>query len=219
VSYWTGTSSQSGEPAFYWDSSNDELRLDGEMAIFYGQTPRYGDYANYCLETSCTGANSTIIENREIEGAGFGANHNSAMIWSPADGNLLLGFVDEDNQTIVAGIDGAGVSFDSSDGRAKRNIQPMDGVTALSQVQDLQGVTYQYNRTEEEYEKGGDWLDQRYMGFIAQEVQDVAPELVLEGNDRLYLYSNKFAPLLVEAIKELSLRVELLEDQLDACQP
>ena len=89
----------------------------------------------------------------------------------------------------------------SSDARLKENLTPLTG--ALDKVKALTG--YNYNRI------GSDVL---HMGVVAQEVQKVAPELVLEDSEGILSvsYQNMVA-LLIEAIKEQSIKIASLEEQ------
>jgi len=99
----------------------------------------------------------------------------------------------------------SGTMTSSSDKRLKKDIEPI--VNALSKVQKLNGVTFQY--TDEN-------IKNRATGLIAQDVREVLPEAVLE-NEEGYLalgYGNMVG-LLVESIKELTARIETLEKQLE----
>jgi|GEM_PF-5292124 hypothetical protein len=82
----------------------------------------------------------------------------------------------------------------SSDIRLKKNIDSILGLDALNKVLNLQAKTYQW--------KEGD--EGRHIGYIAQEVEKVVPELVVEGSNgyKAVSYSG-FVPLLSEAIKEV----------------
>jgi len=90
-----------------------------------------------------------------------------------------------------------------SDNRIKENIEPI--TNALGKVQQLNGVTF--NRT--------DLSDKtkRYAGLIAQDIEKVLPEAV-EGDALKRVDYNATIGLLVEAIKELTDKVETLELQL-----
>ena len=97
------------------------------------------------------------------------------------------------------------VAFGSpSDISLKENIKPIE--SALDKVEKLQGVTF-------------DWKEQDItnlkedIGFIAQDVQKVLPELVRENKDgKLSLRHQGIIPVLLEAIKELSNKVKALEN-------
>lgn len=79
-----------------------------------------------------------------------------------------------------------------SDRSLKRNIVAMDGAAALSTICQLQGVHYTMD-------------GEPTVGFIAQEVQKVLPEVVAEApNGLLAVEYTRIIPLLVEAVKELA---------------
>lgn len=89
-----------------------------------------------------------------------------------------------------------------SDMRLKVNIHPLTG--ALEIVKSINGVSYE-------------WKDsgKKGIGVIAQEMQAVLPELVMEGNDgTLSVAYGNLTAVLIEAIKELSARVEELEKRI-----
>ncbi|MCR9157060.1 MAG: tail fiber domain-containing protein [Rhodobacteraceae bacterium] len=86
----------------------------------------------------------------------------------------------------------------SSDARLKSNIVPI--TEALAKVQALTGVTFTIAGS-----------DARQMGLIAQEVQSVAPEAVVEAEGVLRLAYGNLVGLLVEAIKDLAQEVDQLK--------
>ena len=93
-----------------------------------------------------------------------------------------------------------------SDISLKENIKPIEN--ALDKVEKLQGVTFDWK------EKQEDILDiKEDIGFIAQDVQKVLPELVKENdNGKLSLRHQGIVPVLLEAIKELSNKIKVLEN-------
>lgn len=86
----------------------------------------------------------------------------------------------------------------SSDRRLKSDIAPIEA--ALSKIRRLSGVTYRMAGS-----------DAREMGLIAQEVQEVAPEAVVEAEGLLRLAYGNLIGLLVEAIKDLAIQVDQLK--------
>lgn len=86
----------------------------------------------------------------------------------------------------------------SSDARLKSDIAPIPD--ALAKVLALTGVTFSM--------AGG---ETRQMGLIAQEVQAVAPEAVVEAEGILRLAYGNLVGLLVEAIKDLATQVDQLK--------
>ena len=101
-----------------------------------------------------------------------------------------------------------------SDKRLKENIKPIE--SALDKVSKLQGVTFDWKEKEKEYDQFGkpkklqEWKND--IGFIAQDVQKVIPELVRENEDgMLSMRHQGIAPILLEAIKELKAEIEELK--------
>ena len=87
-----------------------------------------------------------------------------------------------------------------SDARLKHDVKTLDN--ALDTVQQLRGVSYKWNRD-----------NSTGIGFIAQEVEAVCPELVLDGAHKSIAYGNVTA-ILVEVVKELRAEVEQLRAEL-----
>ena len=93
-----------------------------------------------------------------------------------------------------------------SDKRLKENIKPIE--SALDKVSKLQGVTFDWK------EEGITNLKED-IGFIAQDVQKVIPELVRENEGgMLSMRHQGIAPILLEAIKELKAEIEELKKQI-----
>ena len=98
------------------------------------------------------------------------------------------------------------IAFYTSDQRLKDNIKPIDD--PLAKVLSISGNTYSWNEN-----SGKEGTD---VGVIAQEILEVLPEAVTtRENGYLAVRYEKLVPLLVEAIKELSQKVESLENKLN----
>jgi len=107
------------------------------------------------------------------------------------------------------------VAYFSSDRRLKNNILKIQ--SPLEKISKINGVTFNWNENQNTYPVG-----KSDVGVIAQEVEEVLPELI-ETRDTGYLAVKyeKLTPLLIEAIKELSTenqelkaRLELIESKL-----
>jgi hypothetical protein len=92
----------------------------------------------------------------------------------------------------------------SSDKRFKTDIRPL--THSLSKVLDIQGVNYKW-KVNEFPEK--QFSETNQIGFIAQEIELIYPELVFTDKDgyKSVDYS-RLSPILVEAIKELNAKNE-----------
>lgn len=89
------------------------------------------------------------------------------------------------------------LTVNTSDARMKSNINTIN--SALNKVKNLRGITYNWN---------SDLSGNTRVGFVAQEVNDVMPELTFvnqKNEDKLMgVHYQDVTALLVEAIKELS---------------
>jgi len=107
----------------------------------------------------------------------------------------------------------------ASDKRLKTNINNIE--SALEKVLTLNGVYYNWN--EKANELAGYKTDEKHVGLIAQEVQEVLPEIIKlapfdnvgdgtsqTGYNYLTIQYERLVPLLVEAIKELKAEIDEL---------
>jgi hypothetical protein len=100
----------------------------------------------------------------------------------------------------------------SSDARFKTNITPIEN--ALQKVIQLRGVNFDWNK---EVFPERMFSDQKAIGFIAQEVEKVLPEVVqTEKTTEGYkaVQYDKVVALLVEAIKEQQQQIDRLKEEL-----
>ena len=102
-------------------------------------------------------------------------------------------------------------AFASSDERLKENIVQIPN--SLDKIKQIKGVLFNWK---EGYDKVHPYGENKDVGVIAQEVQQILPEIVKENvhNQFLGVRYEKLTPLLLEAIKELSKKVEELEKKL-----
>ena len=97
----------------------------------------------------------------------------------------------------------------SSDQRLKRDVETIE--TALEKVLQFRGVNFKWNTQTD---------DALRIGFLAQEVESVVPELVKTDSKTGYKSVNYtgFAPILVNAIKEQQDQIDLLTESLSLLQ-
>jgi hypothetical protein len=133
----------------------------------------------------------------------------------------------------ISGLSSLGVSGDitatgditafSSDARLKGDIQTI--TDALSKVKLITGITYIHNDIAKSF---GYTDEKRLAGVLAQEVEAVLPEVVVpapfdvaddgtskSGENYKTVKYEKIVPLLIEAIKELTAKVEMLESRVN----
>lgn len=106
-----------------------------------------------------------------------------------------------------------------SDIRLKENIEPLKN--SLSNILQLQGITYNWKK---EYDNltNNEASSKVEIGFIAQDVENIIPEVVsknkavFKGIDNvLTIQYEKLVPVLVEAIKEQQNKINELENKLN----
>ncbi|MEL6131927.1 MAG: tail fiber domain-containing protein [Bacteroidota bacterium] len=114
--------------------------------------------------------------------------------------------------TIYGSANAIGGMWMASDRKLKRNIKPIRN--AIGTVQQLAGVTYNYNTDVRPELRLSDELQ---YGFVAQEVEKVLPELVRpavdpygEEDDYVVMNYDGIIPVLTEAIKE---QQEIIDEQ------
>ncbi|MFZ2253512.1 MAG: tail fiber domain-containing protein [Minisyncoccia bacterium] len=88
---------------------------------------------------------------------------------------------------------------DPSDERLKKNIRTIDD--ALDIVLSLHGVRYEWK----DIDRFG---NQTEVGFIAQELQPILPEVVRDGGEYLSVNIKNIVAVVVEAIKEINTKIE-----------
>jgi len=132
----------------------------------------------------------------------LGTENESILLYAPKGGIKLVSgdysVVDIDELTTAS-------STITSDIRYKENIVPLNN--SLEKVLQLRGVHYHWKDKEK-------FNDKLQMGFIAQEVEEICPELVLTKEDgyKAVNYTQSVS-LLVEAIKEQNKLIVQLQEE------
>lgn len=102
------------------------------------------------------------------------------------------------------------MSNKKSDLRLKKNIKLIQ--EPLDKLKEINGVTFEWKEGFANIHK----FEGNDVGVIAQEVEYVLPEIVNHHKTNGYrsVQYDKLTPLLIEAIKELSKKVDILEKQI-----
>ena len=126
-------------------------------------------------------------------------------------GNINLSGFNNDLTSFGSGINVTGaiqatgdvVAFHSSDIRYKDNIKIISN--AVEKVSKLRGVEFDWNEK-------SDYAGEHDIGVIAQDVEKVVPEIVMERDDGYKAVNyQKLAVLLIEAVKELKEEIKELK--------
>jgi hypothetical protein len=103
------------------------------------------------------------------------------------------------------------VAYATSDKRLKDNIKPLD--SALDKVLKISGVEFDWNDTRDENNKPLHSYKGHDVGVIAQEIEEVLPEVVTtRDNGYKAVKYEKIVPLLIQAIKEQQQQIEELKN-------
>ena len=188
-----------------------EIRDGHDMAFaplkastFTGDNALYLNYESptiYLQDTNHRG--SMIYVDNNIFSIRRASGNNSTTMqdlngrW-PLDINL-----ETNNATFGADVNAASFTSRSSI-RYKKDVRPLQD--SLAKVNSLNGVSYVWKETEK-----------ADLGLIAEEVHEIYPELVhkTETNEVEGIDYGKLTAVLIEAVKELTGRVQTLEKQLE----
>jgi len=133
------------------------------------------------------------------------------------NGNVGIGSTNPSMKLYVLGSAGGTQAWNASDKREKTDIRPIR--YALNNVSKLRGVAYKWKRGDEDESQGFD--NKTHFGVIAQELEEVYPELVDNpGNTqkRKHVEYNGLIGVLIEAVKELKVQNEDQKAKIEAQQ-
>ncbi len=120
-------------------------------------------------------------------------------------GNVGIGTTIPSRKLFVNGDAGGGTGwFNDSDARLKKNVVTINN--ALEKVDELRGVQFEWKDTVN-YSEG------KQIGFIAQEAQEIIPEVVSTKSEHLSMQYGPITALLVEAVKELKAENETVKTE------
>lgn len=147
------------------------------------------------------------VSNQNIIGPIIYTSHGGSVV-IPSASATTSGVITTTTQsfagtkTFTGSVTIQGTLTESSDKRIKENIKPLEN--ALDKVLALTGVSFNkisYENTE--------------IGFIAQDIQEVLPELVIEdGQGMLSVSYARTVALLVEAVKEQNNVINMLKQRI-----
>ena len=176
---------------------NAGLNGNGSSNVIIG--PNAGEY-HQTSSSIIIGAGATAPIYNGNDQLVIGTGVNSTWIYGNSSYNIGIGTTNPTQKLHVQGnllVTGA---YSGSDIDLKKNIQTI--TNALDKVLQLRGVEFDWKSTNE-----------HQIGVIAQEVENIIPEVVVgENGDKAVAYGN-LVSVLIEAIKELTQRVIELENK------
>jgi hypothetical protein len=131
-----------------------------------------------------------------------GTYANKGLVFRTNNSNSELGYMKPSTSSFH--MNGDIVAYASSDKRLKDNINKLQN--PLDKLEKINGYEFDWNKNQHLYE-GHD------IGVIAQEIEEVLPEIVETRKDGYKAVKyEKIVPLLIESIKELSDKIKALEN-------
>ena len=198
----------------YHDSSNSYIKDAGTGNIFYRSgTQTFQNAAGSKTMVVLNAANSVDLNynnNTKFQTTNTGVSVTGNVIPSgnvsgSISSHLTMAQISSSGDVVA---DGDVVAFNSSDERLKDNIQVIQG--SLDKIDGIRGVEFDWN------EKSPGWARERGhdVGVVAQEVQKVIPEIVVERkNGYLGVDYKRIVPLLIESVKDLKKQIENLNEE------
>ena len=188
-----GTTALQYKDAFFDGTvKTDSLTVD-ENATITGNLTVSGTFTDSGSGTQTTARTALSA------GTGISYNNSTGVITCTVDtpAEVGLGNLSNNGNNLAGNFTATGNVTAFSDERLKENVQTIEG--ALDKVAQMRGVTYNYKS---ELNDG-----QRGTGVIAQEMQQVMPEAVEEGEYLSVAYGN-LVGVLIEAVKELKAELD-----------
>ena len=200
-------------------SGNVGIRVNN-MSSFFNQAQKLvvGGSGNVGMTIySSTGDNSVIAFADVADGDNSGFYAGGMLLYSHSDNFMMFRTNGAERMRLEADgdlhVDGDVIAYSTtiSDQRLKDDVQTIDN--ALDKVSNLRGVSYTWNN--------GNRKGQKDLGLIAQEVEQVLPELVrekempmIDGGTYKTVDYEKIVGVLIESVKELSAKVTELENKI-----
>jgi len=190
--------------------------------LILGPRPDYNGISNLRFHVNDTSRAAIELNNEPVYAGGllgflmynngYPSSEPKYQMVIKRNGNVGIGTTSPSEKLHVVGnICATGTIGACSDLRYKTNLKTVSN--ALEKVLNLKG-TY-FNWKKDQY-PDLNFEDDRQIGFVAQELKEVLPEVVSQGTDGFYSVDyGKLTPLLVEAIKDQQKTIQSLEDKLE----
>lgn len=194
------------------------MLIDPATGLVYDSGLPPGGGQNLCFNTNFVPKVTSTTGNMNCsqiydDGITVGIGATSGFTYSSLSGGRLGVTVPPSTGTVrleVNGVERSLAEIVTSDANYKDNINPIPN--ALSIIKDLNGHTFTWNSSAKAQWNADDGL---HIGFIAQELQTVLPEVVIEDNNGdLGVNYIEIIPLLTEAIKEQQIQIDELTNAL-----
>jgi hypothetical protein len=168
------------------------------VALGYGAGPDSDGFTNtgsFGYSARTTASNNFVFGNNQVVGWGFGVSPGSAAIKVGSSSNNGNG----------ATLTTSGVWTDASDRSKKYDIEDIS--YGLKDVMKLRPVTYKL-----------EGLNTQDIGFIAQEISEVIPEIVFGEEGEMTMSYSHLTSVLTKAIQEQQALIEVLKERIEVLE-
>ncbi len=188
-----------GDPIFRIDKG-DDIRNPKNVGYI-----RFGD---------STGRKLHIGRSQEGPAIPYNKGTDGVLITIQDDGTVGIGQEPDPAFKLIVNGKVKAANVSDSDARFKTDIMPLTNV--LDKLEKIRGVSFKWN----EFCPYGSNKCGREIGLIAQEVEEVFPELITRWGDEDYrcIDYNRFTGVLLEAIKELKAENEDFKERIKALE-
>ena len=202
----TGTLAVSGTSAFTGKITSDNgididnINIDGTTIALSSGSLTLDSAADIILDA---GGNEITFKDDGTTFGGIVNNSGQVNLFSgSSSSNPVIQITSGANVTLAGTLASGAITSSGdvtafSDMRIKHDIETIEG--ALAKVSDMRGVYFKRNNGE------------AGTGVIAQEIENILPEVVKDGEYKSVAYGNMVG-ILIEAIKELKAEVEKLKE-------
>ncbi len=180
-----------------------------------GSALTFGEVSNGSLDNKWTLIRETASGGSGLRVA-FGTNsnpfNNSTYMYFDDNGEIGMGTRNPSEKLHVVGnICATGSIGSCSDERFKSDIHGIED--ALARIEQVNGVEFKWKRDQyPEY----DFTEKGQVGFIAQDLKKIFPEVVAVGSDGYHTIDyGKLTPVLVEAVKQLKSQNEQKDKKIE----
>ena len=195
----TGIFFPAADTIAFSEGGTEAMRIDASGNLLVGRISN----DTYSGNVHATGYSSVGTNQFNI----VASSSSVAFEWVMRTGTEMHFYVN--NASVLAKLTSSGVWTNASDARYKENIGPI--TYGLTEVMQLQPRTYNIIGS-----------DKKEIGFVAQEVEPLLPELVessrnsVTNEDRLTLSYGQLSAVLVKAIQEQQAQIEDLKAEVAA---
>lgn len=193
-------------------SNGSTFRLEGTDHTYMEFYPQGASTRFAWIGFPSANANDFTFSSQSATGSLILSTNNTEKLRINPSGLVGIGTSNPTVRLQVAGDIIANSIAGSSDLRFKTNITPI--INPLQKVMQLRGVTFDWKTKEF---PSRTFSENRSLGFIAQEVEEVLPEVVQTENTSEGYKSvqyDKVVALLVEAIKEQQKQIQSLQKEI-----